>query len=149
VPGRRFAIAVVVILGALVLATGAQACSCAELTPRAALRQADAAVVARLVRVDPIDRWGADYLYLVRRVYKGGRGLHAGEKVSIRSGVNGASCGLPDDRVRWYGLFLSRREHRWRGGLCGLAAPSELAAAAEETHRGDDLTALAATMGCA
>lgn len=134
-------------MSALVLATGAQACSCHELTPRAALRQADAAIAARLVRVEPVDRYGSDYLYRVRRIYKGAHGLQAGGTVSVRSGVNGASCGLPDDKDRWYGLFLSRSGNRWRGGLCGLAAPREIAAAAAEARRGDDLTAPATGAG--
>jgi len=129
----------------LVFTAGAQACSCLELNPRAALRQADAAVVARLVRVEPVDHYGADYIYLVRRVYKGGKGIRAGETISVRSGINGASCGLPDDKVRWYGLFLSHGGDLWRGGLCGLAAPRELAAAAGGLHRGDDLAGSAAS----
>jgi hypothetical protein len=130
----------IVVLGALLFSSGAQACSCVEMSPRAALRQADGAVSARLIRVDPVDRHGADYLYRVRRVYKKGPGLRPGEAVSVHSGINGASCGLPDDKVRWYGLFLSRREGQWSGGLCGMAAPREIAAAARGRHRGDDLT---------
>jgi hypothetical protein len=129
----------IVVLGALLFSSGAQACSCLELAPRAALRQADAAVAARLIRVDPVDRYGADYLYRVRRVYKQGPGLRPGGTVSVHSGINGASCGLPDDKVRWYGLFLSRRGSQWSGGLCGIAAPGEIAAAARRLSRNDDL----------
>lgn len=141
--------AAIVALGALVFAGSAQACSCAELSPRAALRQADGAIVGRLIRVDPVDRFAADYLYRVRRVYKRGPGLRAGGTVSIHSGVNGASCGLPVDEARWYGLFLGRSGDRWRGGLCGLATPREIAAATAP-QRGDDLAAgSASTASCA
>jgi hypothetical protein len=143
--------AAIVVLGALLFSSAAQACSCLEMSPRAALRQADGAVSARLIRVDPVDSYGADYLYRVRRVYKQGPGLRPGGTVTVRSGVNGASCGLPDERLRWYGLFLSRRGGRWSGGLCGIAAPREIAAAARGLHRGDDLTSSASgsTPDCA
>lgn len=133
----------IVVLGALLFSSGAQACSCLEMSPRAALRQADGAVSARLIRVDPADRYGADYLYRVRRVYKQGPGLRSGGTVTVHSGINGASCGLPDDKLRWYGLFLARRGSQWSGGLCGIAAPREVAAAARALNRGDDLTSLA------
>ncbi|MET0306099.1 MAG: hypothetical protein ABW196_07705 [Solirubrobacterales bacterium] len=129
----------IVVLGALLFSSAAQACTCLEMSPRAALRQADGAVSARLIQIDPVDRYGADYLYRVRRVYKPGPGLRAGETVSVHSGINGASCGLPDDNARWYGLFLSRREGQWSGGLCGIAPPREIAAAARALRRGDEL----------
>ncbi len=132
--------AAIVVLGALLFSSAAQACTCAKLAPRAALRQADAAVSARLIRMDPVDRYGADYLYRVRRVYKKGPGLRPGGTVSVHSGISGASCGLPDDRVRWYGLFLSRQGSQWRGGLCGITAPGEIATAARQLGRNDDLT---------
>lgn len=142
----------IVSLGALLFSSGAQACSCLELSPRAALRQSDAAITGRLIRVDPVDRFGADYLYRVQRVYKAGPGLRAGGTVSIHSGVNGASCGLPADTARPYGLFISRSENRWRGSLCAITTPRDIAAAAGKVRRGDDLTAAAASsssLGCA
>lgn len=149
---RRPAFAVaIVVLGALLFSSGAQACSCLEMSPRAALRQADGAVSARLIRVDPADRYGADYLYRVRRVYKKGPGLQSGETVTVHSGINGAGCGLPRDKVSWYGLFLARRGSQWSGGLCGIAAPREIAAAARALHQGDDVASstLAFTPDCA
>jgi hypothetical protein len=137
----------IVVLGALLFSSGAQACSCINLPPRAALRQADAAISGRLMRVGSVDRFGADYLYRIQRVYKAGPGLKAGATVSVRSGPNGASCGLPIDWDRRYGLFLSRSGDRWRGGLCALATPGEIAAAAASAQRGDNLTS--ALFGCA
>lgn len=140
VKGRRLSFAAAIaVLGALVLATGAQACSCVHRPPREALREADAAIVGRLVKVAPVGDYSAEYSYLVRRAYKGGKGVRAGETISVRSGVNGASCGLPVDEKRWYGLFLYRSGDRWAGGLCGLVAPRQLSAAAAAFQRGDDL----------
>lgn len=144
-PGRRFPIALaIVILGALCFSSGAQACSCVELAPRAALRQSDAAITGRLIRVEPVGRYGADYVYRIGRVYKRGPGLEAGGTVVVRSAVDGAACGLPDDRARWYGLFLGRSDGLWRGGLCGITTPRKLTAAAKAERRGDSVEASAA-----
>lgn len=147
---RRPAYAVaIVVLGALLCSSGAQACSCIERSPREALREADAALIGRLVKIVSINGYSAEYYYLVRRVYKGGKGIQAGETVSVRSGVNGASCGFPVDEDRLYGLFLHRSGNRWTGGLCGLIAPRQLSAAASALHKGDDLKAAAGSSDCA
>jgi len=122
----------------LVFSTGAQACSCIDRAPREALRESDAAIVGRLVQVVPTGASSAEYRYLVRRVYKRGKGIRAGETVSVRSGVNGAACGLPVDEEHWYGLFLYRSGDRWSGGSCGIVAPGQLSAAAAELRRGDE-----------
>lgn len=149
--GRRLSLAAaIVVLGALVFSASAQACSCVNRTPREALRQADAAIVGRLVQVVPTDAYSAEYRYRVRRAYKGGKGIRAGETISVRSGPNGASCGFPRDEKRWYGLFLNRSEDHWTGGLCGVVRPRELSAAARAgLHRGDDLAAVGSSTGCA
>lgn len=147
---RRPAFAVaIVVLGALLFSSGAQACSCIERTPRQALREADAAIVARLVEVVPANGYSAEYHYLVRRAYKGGKGIRAGETISVRSGLNGASCGFPRGEERWYGLFLYRSGNRWTGGLCGTVAPRQLSAAASALREGDDLASAAGSDGCA
>ena len=139
--------AAIVALGTLFFSSGAQACSCIERTPREALREADAAIVARLVSVVP-NGYSAEYRYLVRRAYKG-KGIRVGETVSVRSGLNGASCGFPVDEDRWYGLFLSRSGNRWSGGLCGVVEPRQLSAAASGLRKGDDLAAAAGGSDCA
>jgi hypothetical protein len=142
--------AAIVVLGALLFSSGAQACSCIERTPREALREADAAIVGRLVEVVPAaNGYSAEYRYLVRRAYKGGKGIRAGTTVSVRSGTNGASCGFPLDEERWYGLFLYRGENRWTGGLCGIVTPRQLAAAASGPRRGDEPSGADAGPGCA
>jgi hypothetical protein len=141
--------AAIVVLGALLFSSTAQACSCIERTPRQALREADAAIIARLVKVVPANGYSAEYHYLVRRAFKRGKGIRVGETVSVRSGVNGASCGFPIDEERWYGLFLYRSGNRWTGGLCGLVAPRQLSAAAAALRKGDDLAAAGGSGGCA
>lgn len=135
--------AAIVVLGALLFSSSAQACSCIERSPREALREADAAIVGRLVKVVPANGYSAEYHYLVRRAYKGSKGVSAGETVSVRSGVNGAGCGFPVDEERWYGLFLYRSGNRWTGGLCGIVTPRQLSAAASRLRKGDDLGASA------
>lgn len=139
----------IVVLGALLFSSGAQACSCLERTPRQALREADAAVVARLVKVVPEKGYSAQYHYLVRRAYKGGKSVQAGETVVVRSGINGASCGFPADKERWYGLFLDRSENRWTGGLCGLVAPRQLSAAASALGKNHGQAGQAGSGSCA
>src|SRR4029077_16268156 len=68
---RRLSLAAaIVVLGALVFTTGAQPCSCARWARGEAMRQADAAIVGRLVKVVPRSRFRADYHYRVQRVYK-------------------------------------------------------------------------------
>jgi hypothetical protein len=118
---RRLSLAsAIVVLGALVFTTGAQACSCAQMTPREAMRQADAAIAGRLVKVVPRSRSQAEYRYRVQRVYKRGPGIRRGQVISVFSARHSASCGLPERTGRRYGLALARLEGHWVGGLCGL-----------------------------
>jgi hypothetical protein len=124
---RRLSVAaIVVVLGALVFAGGAQACSCARMGAREAMRQADAAIVGRLVKVIPRGVLRADYRYRVRRVYKPGPGIRRGRTISVRSARDSAACGLPAKIGRRYGLFLTRDEGLWTGGLCGVRRPGAL-----------------------
>jgi hypothetical protein len=136
--GRLSLAAAIVVLGALAFAGGAQACSCLEMSPRAGLRAADAAIVGRLVEVVPRDRYSAEYRYRVRRVYKG-NGMRRGRMISVRSSLDGASCGLPAAVGRRYGLFLGRSDDGWRGSLCGLVDPGDLATATGGAQRNHEL----------
>lgn len=108
----------------------AQACSCAPQSPAESLREADGAVVGRLVEVLPHGALQAVFRYEVRRVYKGDGLPPAGGMLEVRSSRGGAACGLPRRTGRGYGLFLARRNGRWFGGLCGVVAPKRLRAAA-------------------
>jgi hypothetical protein len=113
----------------LVLASGAMACSCAPQAPAEALRESDAAVVARLVKVLPHGKLHADYRYEVRQVYRGS-GIEKGQMLTVRSGRRAAACALPRRLDHAYGLFLARRQGRWFGGICGVIEPRRLRHAA-------------------
>lgn len=145
--GRRLSVAaIVVVLGALAFATGAQACSCAPQGPVEALRRSDAAIVARLVEVVPRGNMRAEYRYRVQRVYRGAKMLGRGETISVRSARQAAACGLPRRQERPIGLFLGRdRRGRWTAGICSTIAPRRLGQAAE---RGKGRSRLPARASC-
>ncbi|HEU4945347.1 MAG TPA: hypothetical protein VFT10_09325 [Solirubrobacterales bacterium] len=112
------------------------ACSCAPQPPAESLREADGAVVGRLVEVLPHGPLQAVFRYEVRHVYKGADSIDAGGMLEVRSARGGAACGLPRRTGRSYGLFLSYRQGRWFGGLCGVIAPKRLRAAARNQATG-------------
>jgi hypothetical protein len=118
-------------LGALIGAAGAVACSCAPQPPAESLREADGAVVGRLVKVLPHGPLHAVFRYEVRHVYKGAGSIDAGRMLDVHSARRTAACGLPRRTGRSYGLFLSRRHGHWFGGICGVIAPQRLRAAAQ------------------
>jgi hypothetical protein len=122
---------VLVVLAMLVPANGAMACSCAPQAPAEALRESDAAVVARLVKVLPHGKLHADYRYEVRQVYRGEAMIDQGRMLTVRSGRRAAACALPRRLGRVYGLFLARRQGTWLGGICGVIEPRRLRHAAQ------------------
>lgn len=119
------------LLCALALAGNAQACSCAPQPPGESLREADGAIVGRLVKVLPHGPLHAVFRYEVRHVYKGGDSIDAGRMLDVRSARRGAACGLPRRTDHNYGLFISQRGGHWFGGICGVIAPQRLRAAAQ------------------
>jgi hypothetical protein len=127
-------------LALLAASEQAAACSCARgPDDEVNLKREDAAVTARLLEVERRQNQGrALYIYSVRRVFKGRKhyDLHRGRRLRIRSHIGGASCGLPRNRERLYGLIL----YEWHGGLqanlCTLAEPRRLREAVED--RGSD-----------
>jgi hypothetical protein len=119
-----------VVVAMLVLAGGAMACSCAPQAPAEALRESDAAVVARLVKVMPHGKLHADYRYEVRQVYRGAATIEKGQILTVRSGRTAASCALPRRLDHVYGLFLTRARGRWFGGICGVISPQRMRAVA-------------------
>jgi hypothetical protein len=120
-----------VVLGAFAGAAGAMACSCAPQPPAESLREADGAVVARLVKVLPHGPLHAVFRYEVRHVYKGDGLPAAGKMLDVHGARRAAACALPRRTDRSYGLFLSHRHRRWFGGICGVIAPQRLRAAAQ------------------
>jgi hypothetical protein len=126
--------AALVVLAMLVPAPAAMACSCAPQAPGESLREADGAVVGRLVRVLPHGALHAVFRYEVRHSYKGVMRT-AGEMLDVHSARRGSACALPRRIGRSYGLFLFRRGGRWFGGLCGVVTPERLRAAAANQPR--------------
>jgi hypothetical protein len=121
--------AVLAVLAVLVAASGAMACSCAPQAPGESLREADGAVVGRLVKVLPHGPLHAVYRYEVGRVYKGK--IRTGQMLDVHGSRRAAACALPRRSDRSYGLFLSHRHGRWFGGICGVISPRRLRAAAQ------------------
>jgi hypothetical protein len=118
--------AALVALAVLVAADSASACSCAPQAPAESLREADAAVVARLVAVFPHGPSQALYRYEVRRVYKGREKLEAGRMLDVHSSRRSAACALPRRIGRTYGLFLLSRHNRWFGSICRVVSPKRM-----------------------
>jgi hypothetical protein len=129
--GKVAASAFVAVALTLVGAAGASACSCAPQPPAESLREADGAVVGRLVKVLPHGDLHAVFRYEVRHVYKGGGSIKAGRMLDVHGARRTAACGLPHRTGRTYGLFLSHAHGRWFGGICGVIAPQRLRAAAQ------------------
>jgi hypothetical protein len=108
--------------------------------PAEYLQSADAAVVGRLVDVIPRGQLRADYLYRVKRVYRGD-GLKRGGLLTVRSGRGGAGCALPRRKKRTYGLFLARDGLRWTSGICAVINPRRLWAVSRRQGGSDSGTA--------
>jgi hypothetical protein len=119
------------LVGIFLLPASAFACSCAPQAPAESLREADGAVVGRLVKVLPHGALHAVYRYEVRHVYKGGEVIEAGKMLDVHGSRRAAACALPRRTERSYGLFLSRRHGRWFGGICGVISPGRLRLAAQ------------------
>ncbi len=51
--------------------------------------------------------------------------------LDVRGARRTAACGLPRRTDRDYGLFLSHRNGRWFGGICGVISPARLRLAAQ------------------
>jgi hypothetical protein len=132
---RPTIMAAVAIAAVLATPAGAVACSCAPVEPEAAMRNADAAIIGRLVEVMPRGDLRADFRYRVQQVYKSGRGLTRGAVIVVRSNLQGVACGLPTSEGRRYGLFLDRSEGGWAGSLCAVVEPQRLSSAAGDSSR--------------
>jgi hypothetical protein len=124
-----------VVLLVLAFAGSAHACSCAPLAPGKSLREADAAIVGRLVEVVPAGTLRADYRYEVRRVYRGRSMIEPGRTLTVRSARRSAACALPRRLGRSYGLFLARARGRWAAGICSVIEPRRLWAVAQHQPR--------------
>ncbi|MET0559589.1 MAG: hypothetical protein ABW065_13120 [Solirubrobacterales bacterium] len=128
--GRVTTGVVLVLLLGLLGAGRASACSCAPTPPKEALAEADAAIVGRLLAVEPRGPARAAYRYRVVRIYRGGGTFRRGSVATVLSGRDSAACALPTRVDRNYGLFLLGGGGRWASGLCGVISPRRLWAAA-------------------
>jgi hypothetical protein len=117
---RGGCIAALVLLGGLVFAGDAAACSCAPLKRGEKVRQADAAFAGTLVKVVPRGPDRALFRYRVWRVFKRGLGIRRGRVVGVRGARSSAACGLPKRLGRRYRLALSRVRGGWTAGSCSL-----------------------------
>jgi hypothetical protein len=133
---KTIAVIAAVLVGALLFAPQASACSCAE-PSQLSIHRADAGVIARLVEVVDLGDDTARFEYRVRRVFKGPKSLHRGSRFTIRSSTSGASCGLPQQRTR-YGLLLHRdpTTHHWNASLCSAVTPMQMRRIAHRGRRG-------------
>ncbi len=95
------------------------------------MREADGAIVGRLVKVLPHGPLHAVYRYEVLRVYAGADKIEAGRMLDVHSARRSSACALPRRSGRSYGLFLSLRSGRWFGGICGVVSPERLRHAAQ------------------
>jgi hypothetical protein len=120
-----------VLLG-LVFAGSALACSCAPTAPAESLAKSEAAIVGRLLAVEPHGPIKAVYRYEVLRVYRGREALERGTVLRVWSPRGSAACALPDGVGRRVGLFLLSDERGWASGLCGVISPRRLWSAARK-----------------
>lgn len=137
----RVALLGLTMLGLLAFPAGASACSCAPPAPgesraeqlREEIRRGDGAIVGRLLSVRPDTGGPGDvwFRYRILMVVKGKPRLRRGAVVAVRSGGDGATCGLPQDEGRRYGLVLDRLQRRWWGNLCQVYGPRLMRAQAE------------------
>lgn len=144
--GGRVAIAVVLVFLLGLLSAGeALACSCAPLPPKESLARADAAIVGRLLTVQPRGPARAAYRYRVVRVYRGAEEIRRGAVATVLSGRGSSACALPTRLDRNYGLFLVGGGGHWASGLCGVISPRRL----WEATRSAPSPAARARPGCA
>jgi hypothetical protein len=131
----------------------AEACSCVGVKMGEAFRKSDAAIIGKLRdvrRIDgaasmrggegPVGSGKRDFIYRVRRVYKGGRRIEVGTRLAVRSSSSGTSCGLPRRRVR-IGLFLDRKRRHWTSNLCSTVTAESMRRAGEGRAAGLGRTA--------
>ena len=123
---RCLALAAAVLTLALVAAETALACSCVPIDPESRVEEADGAVIARLLAVEPVGSFSARFVYRTGRVYKGRPRLKRGRRLVVRSSRSSASCGLSQNVGRLTGLFLYRERGRWTSNSCNEVTPAQM-----------------------
>ena len=143
---RSILIVTAVALVAVSVPAAARACSCAG-PPKggerdfylAALKQADAAIIGKVVDRRLVPKGGAVsgpgravVVYRVRRAFKKKRRFPRGREVAVHTSGDGASCGIEQPVGSVGGIFLDRSSGRWRGSLCSQVARRALRRAARD-----------------
>jgi hypothetical protein len=133
--GGRVAIAVIsAVLPGLIFAGSAAGCTCAPTTAAESLQRADAAIVGRLIAIEPGGKARAAYRYRVVHVYRGREEIAPGATISVLAARDSSGCGLPTGLQRHYGLFLVGGAGRWASGRCGVLSPQRLWRAAQHSY---------------
>lgn len=102
----------------LIWVASASGCSCARPDVRT-FRELDGAIVAKLVRIEPVgDGRNSDYVYRVREAFKKRDRFARGQIRRIRASSYGPSCGIEEPVGSTHGLFLYRYRGIWRSNLC-------------------------------
>ncbi len=129
---RRGRIAIAGVAVVLLVCPGsALACSCVRSSPAESLARSDAAIVGRLLAVEPRGPGRAVYRYDVLRIYRGRDAIEAGSTLKVIGSRGSAACGLPERVGGRIGLFLLDRGGHWSGSLCGVVSPRRLRIAAQ------------------
>ncbi len=140
-------------LAALAVSASASACSCAGRPGKEIFRSTDAAIVAKLLRVEPVgDGFTSDYVFRVGEALKKRNRFEAGQIRRIRSATEGAACGIEQPIGSVVGLYLTReRDGRLHSNLCLTTSPARIRRTAKNLaaeSSGKRLTSAAAS-GCA
>lgn len=134
-------IAAAVLGGSLIWAGTATACSCVR-PDAGTFKHADGAIVAKLLRVEPIgDGRNSTYVYRVREAFKKRDRFESGQIRRIKSSSYGASCGIEEPVGSTHGLFLYRSAGRWRSNLCLTTSTQRMRRIAAKVRDGQQRSA--------
>lgn len=120
-------------IAAMALSATASACSCAGRPGKETFRMADGAVVAKLLRVEPIgDGLSSDYVYRITESFKRTDRFQPRQTRRIRSATNGAACGIEASIGSTHGLYLTRDgAGRLTSNLCSITSANRIRRTAE------------------
>lgn len=128
----RVLMAIGLVLGVVVFSTeNTVACSCAAMSPREQLEQADAAFVGTLIAREPetVSSDGSIFggeevawTFEVEQAVKG----EFGDTVDVQSPIDTAACGFGVIEGQRIGVFLYEHQGQWHGGSCGTVDPDTL-----------------------
>jgi len=132
-----FLVGIAALATALTAASSAAACSCIRLDVRSFETQ-DEAIVAKLLRVDPVGdgQLSSDYVFQVNRSFKRPDRVERGDRIRVRSATSGASCGIEQPVGSRFALLLGRQDGRWTSNLCLTTTPAAMRRLAAKADSG-------------